>query len=191
MTKELKIKIKPLTRRRICGGKKANAMLKSSFAAIWALLESLQGIWLKEAHILLCSLCMGSNVKLCTGWWAAEFSEKITITMLSYVLDWGWVACSARRGRSRPGTACLKWKKRFLAGGFPIFLGRWSDQTFFESSNKTKTENICCCWIFVKTKDLSKIFVKNVPSEVWIGYKTQFLKKIWWCLPQGADSFSL
>ena len=100
MTKELKIKIKPLTRRRICGGKKANAMLKSSFAAIWALLESLQGIWLKEAHILLCSLCMGSNVKLCTGWWAAEFSEKITITMLSYVLDWGWVACSARRGRS-------------------------------------------------------------------------------------------
>ena len=28
-------------------------------------------------------------------------------------------------------TACLKWKKRFLAGGFPIFLGRWSDQTFF------------------------------------------------------------
>ena len=29
------------------------------------------------------------------------------------------------------GTACLKWKKRFLAGGFPIFLGRWSDQTFF------------------------------------------------------------
>ena len=90
-----------------------------------------------------------------------------------------------------PDTACLKWKKRFLAGGFPIFLGRWSDQTFFESSNKTKTENICCCWIFVKTKDLSKIFVKNVPSEVWIGYKMQFLKKIWWCLPQGADSFSL
>ena len=90
-----------------------------------------------------------------------------------------------------PGTACLKWKKRFLAGGFPIFLGRWSDQTFFESSIKTKTENICSCWIFVKTKDLSKIFVKNVPSEVWIGYKTQFLKKIWWCLPQGADSFSL
>ena len=28
-------------------------------------------------------------------------------------------------------TACLKWKKRFLAGGFPIFLGRWLDQTFF------------------------------------------------------------
>ena len=63
-------------------------------------------------------------------------------------------------------TARLKWKKRFLAGGFPIFLGRWSDQTFFESSNKTKTENICTCWIFVKTKDLSKIFVKIVPSEV-------------------------
>ena len=84
-----------------------------------------------------------------------------------------------------------KVEKRFLAVGFPIFLGRWSDQTFFESSIKTKTENICSCWIFVKTKDLSKIFVKNVPSEVWIGYKTQFLKKIWWCLPQGADSFSL
>ena len=44
-----------------------------------------------------------------------------------------------------PDTACLKWKKRFLAVGFPIFLGRWSDQTFFESSIKTKTENICSC----------------------------------------------
>ena len=66
-------------------------------------------------------------------------------------------------------TACLKWKKRFLAAGFAIFWRRWSDQTFSESSNITKTENICTCWIFVKTKDLSKIFVKNVPSEVWIG----------------------
>ena len=60
-------------------------------------------------------------------------------------------------------TACLKWKKRFLAAGFAIFWRRRSDQTFSESSNITKTENICTCWIFVKTKDLSKIFVKNVP----------------------------
>ena len=45
----------------------------------------------------------------------------------------------------RHNTVCLKWKKRFLAGGFPIFLGRWSDQTFFESSIKIKTENICTC----------------------------------------------
>ena len=89
------------------------------------------------------------------------------------------------------GHSVSKVEKTVFSWGISYFLVRWSDQTFFESSYKTKTENICRCWIFVKTKDLSKIFVKNVPSEVCIGYKTQFLKKIWWCWPQAADSFSL
>ena len=54
-------------------------------------------------------------------------------------------ASNALQANYFSGTACLKWKKRFLAVGFPIFWGRWSDQTFFESSIKTKTENICSC----------------------------------------------
>ena len=86
-------------------------------------------------------------------------------------------------------TARLKWKKGFLAAGFPIFWRRWSDQTFSIIPNITKTEKTFCCWFFLKTKYLSNILVKIVASRLWIRYKTWLLKKIQWCWPPAEDLF--
>ena len=86
-------------------------------------------------------------------------------------------------------TARLKWKKGFLAAGFPIFWRRWSDQTFSIINDITKTEKTFCCWFFLKTKYLSNILVKIVASRLWIRYKTWLLKKIQWCWPPAEDLF--
>ena len=92
--------------------------------------------------------------------------------------------------KATPGhTARLKWKKGFLAAGFPIFWRRWSDQTFSIINDITKTEKTFCCWFFLKTKYLSNILVKIVASRLWIRYKTWLLKKIQWCWPPAEDLF--
>ena len=49
-------------------------------------------------------------------------------------------------------TACLKWEKRFLAWGFPIFLGRWSDQTFLNPLTKPKQKTSAAAEFLLKPK---------------------------------------
>ena len=89
-------------------------------------------------HVFLLVYCYNSMttnsliVQYCPNF--VSTADQITLTFSEQV-----ISCHKRQplwhgplGRiCLLDTACLKWKKRFLAGGFPIFLGRWSDQTFF------------------------------------------------------------
>ena len=64
-----------------------------------------------------------------------------------------------------PGTARLKWKKWFLARGFPIFWPRWSNQTFSISLNITMTGKTFC-WSNIKFQISNiKYFCKNRGSK--------------------------
>ena len=51
-----------------------------------------------------------------------------------------------------PGTACLKWKKRFLAGGFPIFWVGGQIKHFLNPLTKPKQKTSAAAEFLLKPK---------------------------------------
>ena len=71
---------------------------------------------------MLIEMCF---IEMCPGaMWTSLILVKTQLHPNQGLDGSGLVRPAIPIGKRQVTTACLKWKKRFLAGGFPIFLGR-------------------------------------------------------------------